>query len=296
MSRKPLVLSVVVAVAIGGLCVWLAVSGASPLRLSGSTGEPGSVGTGVAAEPGSDAKPFGQGGDGALTSKAEAAMRSAASAEKYLFIYFYNGQDEQTRTTKGKFDSIVRKLAERPKSISVDISDPSEKAVVAKLGADRAPMPLVLAVAPNGAVTAGLGAEFTEEQMTGAFVSPCTEQCLGALQQGRLVLLCVQGASTKLNDEAMKGVRSFAADPRFAGFTDIVTLDPRNQAEAGFLGNLQVDPKTSEAVTVLLAPPGTAVARFIGKTDSNEMAQTLQTAMSGATCAPGSSPGCCPKK
>jgi hypothetical protein len=293
MLRRPLVLLAVVVVAVGGLCVWLAVSGASPL--AGLTGKSGATGTGGAADPGSEATLSGQGGGGAQTSKAEAAIQTAANAKKYLFIYFYNGEDEQTRASEKEFNSAVRKLANKPKSIVVDVADPSEKALVTKLGVDRAPMPLVLAMAPNGAVTAGLGAEFTEEQLAGAFVSPCTEKCLGALQQGRLVLLCVQGASTKLNDEAMKGVRDFAADARFAGFTDIVTLDPTNQAEAAFLGNLRVDPKPSEAVTLLLAPPGAVVAQFVGKTDSNEMAQKLQTAMSGATCAPGASSGCCPK-
>ena len=294
MVRKPLVLLVLVVVAIGGLSVWLAVSGASPL--SGLTGKSGATGAGGAADPASNATLAGQGGGGAQMSKAEAAIQSAASAEKYLFIYLYNGEDEQTRANEARFNSAVRKLANKPKAVVVDVADPSEKALVTRLGADRAPMPLVLAMAPNGAVTAGLQGDFTEEQLAGAFVSPCTEKCLGALQQGRLVLLCVQGASTKLNDEAMKGVRDFTADARFAGFTDIVTLDPANQAEAAFLGNLRVDPKPSEAVTLLLAPPGAVVAQFVGKTDSNEMAQKLQTAMSGATCAPGASAGCCPTK
>jgi len=306
MSRKPLML-LVAAAAVGGLCIWLAVSGASPVKPSSLTESPGPANIVPAADVPAEAPQSAEVAGGAPTSKAEAAMRGAAEADKYLFVYFYNGQDEQTRAQKGRFDSAVRGLGNGCRSIAVDVADPSEKTLVAKLGVDRTPMPVILAFAPNGAITAGLGADFTEEQMMTAFVSPRTEECVSALQRGRLVLLCVQGASTRLNDEAMKGAKDFARDPRFAEYTDIVTLDPGDQAEAGFLKNLQIDPKTPEAVTVLMAPPGTAVAKFAGKIDSNEIAQRLQTAMSGATCgsgascAPGSScapggSGCAPTK
>jgi hypothetical protein len=232
----------------------------------------------------------GQGG--AQTGNAGAAIQSAADAGEYALVYFYDGKNAQTRGSEQRFDAAARKFADRSRAVVVDVADPSVKALVTRLGVDRVTMPIIIAMAPNGAVTAGLGAGFTDEQMAGAFVSRGTERCLGALQQGRLVVLCVQGASTKLNDEAMTGVRDFAADARFAGFTDVVTLDPTDKAEAAFLASLQVDPKTPEAVTLLLAPPGGAVARFTGKTDSNEMAQKLQAAMAGATCAP--SAGCTP--
>src|SRR5208283_2699955 len=56
----------------------------------------------------------------------------------------------------------------------------------------RAPMPLVLAVAPNGAVTGAIPLKLTEAQVGQAFVSPIAAQCLKAVQSRKLVLLCVQ--------------------------------------------------------------------------------------------------------
>lgn len=204
MSRKPVTLLIAVAAALAGVCVWPSVSGADPA-----------------------AARTGQGG--AQTGNAGTVIQGAADAGEYVLIYFYDGKNAQTRGSEQRFDAAARKFADRSRAVVVDVADPSVKALVARLGVDRVTMPVIIAMAPNGAVTAGLGAGFTDEQMAGAFVSPGAVRCLGALQQGRLVVLCVQGASTKLNDQAMIGVRNFAADARFAGFTDIVTLDPRTR-------------------------------------------------------------------
>ena len=47
-----------------------------------------------------------------------------------------------------------------------------------KFGVSRAPMPLVLALAPNGAITKGFPIKFDEKQLREGFVSPCTAKCL----------------------------------------------------------------------------------------------------------------------
>ena len=47
-----------------------------------------------------------------------------------------------------------------------------------------------------------------------------------SLQDGKLVFLCVQNASTKSNTEALQGVRDFKAEAQYTGVTEIVMLDP----------------------------------------------------------------------
>ena len=107
------------------------------------------------------------------------------------------------------------------------------------------------------------------------------------------MFLCAQNGDTKLNDEALKGVREFKADARFAQATEIVMLDPTDTTEAGFLKDLQIDPKTETAVTVFLAPPGMPVAMYEGATSRDELVATLQKASSA--CGPGGcGPGGCP--
>ena len=95
---------------------------------------------------------------------------------------------------------------------------------------------------------------------------------------------------------AMKGVRNFKADARFAQATDIVMLDPTDTSEASFLKDLQIDPKTEAAVTVFLAPPGAPVGMYEGATSKDELVATLQKASSA--CAPGGvcGPEGCPPK
>ena len=227
--------------------------------------------------------------------KGMAAIRKAADAGKYIFMFFSKTDDDQTLAMRKVFDKAMERVADRAQWIAVNTTDLSEKDIVAKFELSRAPMPLVLAMAPNGAITGGFPTKFEEQQLVDAFATPVTEKVMKQLQENRLVFVCVQNSKTKSNDAAMNGVREFKADVRFASATEIVMLDPTDSAEASFLADMKVDPKTEEAMTVFLAPPGSAIAEYKGATDKSELIATLQKASSG--CAGGScGPGGCPPK
>jgi len=207
----------------------------------------------------------------------------AAEAGKYAFIFFWSDDTEPTESMRKVFRSAVAKMADRAVPVEVNTGDPSEQAVVRRFAVSRAPMPLVLAVAPNGAITGGFPQTFEEAQLLGAFASPCEEKSLKALQDRRVVLVCVQNESTELNEAALKGVQDFKADPNFGPSTDIVMLDPADPSESEFLKALQVAPQTKAAITVCLIPPGNAVATFTGGTRKETIVAAL-----------GSSGGCGP--
>jgi len=231
------------------------------------------------------------------TSGGMAAIDAAARSGKYLFIFFWNANDEQSRNMCGVLQSAMGKMAQSADAVGIQITDPREKPVVDKFDVSRAPMPLVLAVAPNGAITKGFPVKFDEDQLRQAFVTPCTAQCLKALQDRRLVLLCVQNQRTQFSQAAMSGVQGFKADPRFAKATQIVALDPDDRSEAAFLQDLKVDPRTPTAVTFVLAPPGTPIAKFAGPVTKDQIVAKVTAAQSGpcagGQCGPG---GCAPKK
>ena len=107
------------------------------------------------------------------------------------------------------FHAAMAKASDKAEGVEANVTDPSEAPLVRKFNLSRAPMPLVLALAPNGAVTGGFPAEFDEEKLLGALVSPGMAPCLKGLQQRKLVLLCVQNQATKSNEAAMRGVRDF---------------------------------------------------------------------------------------
>jgi predicted small lipoprotein YifL len=210
-----------------------------------------------------------------------AALRRASAAGKHLLILFYRTDDDSTRAMREVFASAVSKFSKRASSVIVSVTDPAERELVAKYQVDRAPMPLALVVAPSGAVTGGFAGEVTKEQLSGAFVGPGTATCLKALQDNKLVLLCVQNASTRSNDAALKGAREFKADARYEKITEIVSVDPSDTTEAKFLGQLRIDPKTVAAVTAFLAPPGSVIATYTGATDKNTLVAALTAATSG---------------
>lgn len=228
--------------------------------------------------------------------KGMAAIREAAAANRYLFVFFSKSDDEQTRAMRDVFDGAMKKAADCTNWVAVNVTDSSEKDIVAKFDLSRAPMPLVLAIAPNGAITGGFPSKFEEKELLAAIVSPAMQKVMKNLQDKRLVFVCVQNGKTKSNDLAMRGVRDFKADERFAGATEIVMVDPADSAEVSFLADMKIDPKTEEAMTIFLAPPGSAIAQYKGATDKAELAETLQKASSGCaggSCGPG---GCGPKQ
>jgi hypothetical protein len=216
-------------------------------------------------------------------------MEQAAKDNKYLFGFFWKSDDEKTAAMKKVFEEAVAKVSERANTAIVRVTDSAQREIVKKFGLDRAPMPLALAIAPNGAVMGGFPGEFTEEALVNAFGSPSTEKCMKSLQDGKLVFLCVQNDSTKLNAEAFQGVQEFKALAQYATFTEIVKLNPSDAAEASFLADLKIDPQTKVAVTAFLAPPGVVIAEFEGATQKDQLVSALLQANSA--CGPGGSCG-----
>jgi len=223
-----------------------------------------------------------------MPSPAMTALTQAAAEKKYLFVFFYKADDANTRAMRKVFDDALAKSADKANSIAVNIGDAAEKATVDKFGVARAPMPLALAVAPNGAVTAGLPTKFDEKDLAGAFVSPGKEKCLKALQNRKLVIICAQNQNTKSNDEATKGVQEFTADKRYSGITEVIQVDPADAAEAKLMAEFKIDPQTKEAVTVLMAPPGAVMSIVQGKVNKDALIAALNPPKSGGCgCGPG---------
>lgn len=230
-------------------------------------------------------------------SKGMEAIDAAARDGKYLFIFFWKANDDQSQTMYGVFQPAMDKWAKSTNAVGIQVTDVNEKPVVDKFAVSRAPMPLVVALAPNGAVTKGFPLKFDEKQLREGFVSPCTAKCLKALQDRKLVLLCIQNEKTQFSQIAWTGARDFKTDLRFATATEIVSLDPDDRTEAAFMRDLQVDPRTPQAVTVLLAPPGQPIATFVGAVSKAQIVGKVASAKSGpcadGKCGPG---GCGPKK
>lgn len=221
-----------------------------------------------------------------------AALQSAAQNQRHLYCVVYEQQDETTVKLQELVKTTVQDLSTQAQWVGVDRKAADNKAFVQKYGLDRAPMPLVFVIAPNGAVTGGFPAQqATRPLLEGAIAGPALQKCLLALQERKLVLLCLQNGSTQQNEAAMKAVHEFAADARFAQATQIVLVDPASQAERKFLAQLNIGSDTKVATTVLLAPPNAALGVFTGATTKDVLVNTLVKALSSSGCGPS---GCGP--
>jgi hypothetical protein len=230
-------------------------------------------------------------------SRGLAAVDASSRNGKYLFIFFWKENDNQSQAMLGVLETAMKKWSGSADSVSISIADLNEKPIVDKYGVSRAPMPLVLAIAPNGAVTKALPVKFDEKQLAEGFVSPATAKCLKCMQDRKLALLCIQNRKTQFSQAAWNGVIDFKADKRFAKATEVITVDPEDKAETTLLEALKVDPRTPKAVTVVLAPPGQPVATFVGLVTKDQIVSKITSAKSGpcagGKCGPG---GCCPPK
>jgi hypothetical protein len=224
---------------------------------------------------------------------AQAALLSARQSQKYLFILFWKENNLATQRVKQTLDGALARRVGQATSVLVRTNDPTEKAMVDQFGVSRSPMPLVVAVAPNGAITGGFPLKVTEQDIAGAFVSPGMADCLGAIQAQKLVLLCVHPASG--SDQLPVGVLEVKADPQYGPATEVVQIRANNATEAKLLNMLQLNPKADVVTTALLVPPGRCLAVFEGSFTKAHVVEKLNSAQGGCCpggkCGPG---GCCP--
>ncbi|WP_417738326.1 hypothetical protein [Rosistilla oblonga] len=224
---------------------------------------------------------------------ADAALHNAARDGKYLFVYFWKQNDQQTQSMQGVFDQATGQMTDVANAIRVNITDPSNASIVEKFGVSRAPMPLSLAIAPNGAVTQGLPVSFNENQLREAVVSQGTADCLKAMQDRKLVLLFVK---QNIDAAAFQGARELTQDERFSASTQIINIDPTDASEQSFLQSLKVDASAGNGVLVVMTPAGQPVATIAENATKDQIIQRLTAASTSCCpdgkCAPGQQ--CCP--
>jgi hypothetical protein len=230
-------------------------------------------------------------------SPGQAAMDKASESGKYAFVLFWKENNDQTQKVSKTLQSGLTKFADSAESITLQLNDPAEKVIVDRYNVSKAPMPLILAIGPSGAVTKAFPGKLDEKQLASAFVSPCEELCMKAIQNRRLVFVCV-AYDVPADGKATipQGVKDFQTDKRFSEATEIVLLNAADEKEASFLKELKVDTKSKNPVSVLLAP-GALIGTFDAAAGKDIIVEKLAAASSGGCaggkCGPG---GCGPKK
>lgn len=205
---------------------------------------------------------------------AQQKIAAAAESEQYAFVLFYRQSDA---ATQGMHRVLQETLSARndATAVSVNISDANEATLIEQFDATRMPMPAVAVIAPNGAVTGVYPQRVTTPQLTASIVSSGQAACLKALQDQKIVLLCVHPEGTT---SIPKGVQDFQADALFRGRTQLVSVQASDPAEQKFLRQLQVRTDQPSTLTAFMAPPGVMLGVYNAKVTHGVLAQKLAAA------------------
>jgi hypothetical protein len=231
------------------------------------------------------------------SAKNTAGLDPPSRETRYHFLLFWKQSDVATSQAKQTLDAFAAQRDGQLVVSDIRVGDPAQKNLVKKYGVSRAPMPLILAVAPNGAVTTAIMHPIDDKKLAEAIVSSASADCLKGMQDGKIVFVCVNRQRTKAEQSAFEGVYQFAADDNYSKATQIVRVDPSDPQEGAFMKQLKIDPQTTSPVTVMVAPSGGMLGKYEGATTKAEFVKTLTASKSsccpGGKCGPG---GCCPKK
>ena len=213
-------------------------------------------------------------------SQAEATLEQAAAEEKYTFLVFYKTNDAATQAMAATLKEGLATRADTATAAYVQVGQPAEKALVDRFDVSRAPMPMTIAVAPNGAITGMFAQKLSAEGIENSFVTPTMTNCMKSLQAGKLVFVCVQGSAKA---PAPASLKDFQADPHFKDRLVTYSMLAADPAEEKFLKQMQIDAtKAKGTTTVLLAPPGVLVGKFDALTSKDDIAAAL--AKAGKCC------------
>ncbi|MFM9961624.1 MAG: hypothetical protein ACKV2Q_10400, partial [Planctomycetaceae bacterium] len=89
----------------------------------------------------------------APASKAQATLEQASKEGKTTFLMFFKQQDAASNAMAATLKEGLAEKSERAAVAYVQVGNPAEQALVAKYDVSRAPMPMIIALAPNGAMT-----------------------------------------------------------------------------------------------------------------------------------------------
>ena len=100
----------------------------------------------------------------AVASRAQAAIDQAAKDGKFTFLMFYKTTDAASNAMAATLKEALAERSEQAVIAYVQVGNAAEQALVTKYDVSRAPMPMTIAVAPNGAMTGMFAQKVTVEK------------------------------------------------------------------------------------------------------------------------------------
>jgi hypothetical protein len=226
----------------------------------------------------------------AASSTANAAIDKASAAGQFLCLIFYEAQDSSFNNISTSITTFSKSSTKKLSVFKAKLSDPSNKEIVDKYGIPSDQLPMLLVIAPNGAVTGGFPKSITADQLKQSVsVSELILKTIKPLQEQKVALVALQNASTKFNAESWAGVNDFANDGNYKQLVTAIKADPSAAGSQEFMKQCQLVSSLTEATVVVLMPPGKIAKIMTGKVTKEDILKSLQSCKAGSGCCPGGS-------
>ena len=210
----------------------------------------------------------------AQSSPGDQKIAANSKAGHTTFLLFYRGNDQLTQTVYQTLKSGASKRKDAA-ILPIQVDDRAERGLIERFDITRTPLPAIVSLAPNGAVTGVFSQQIKPEEVDGAVVSAGYAKCIKAMQSGQIVLLCVQPATRGF---VPKGVQDFQADRLYRERTQVVNISATDPGEALFVKQLGLNARSASPQVVFMAPPGV----MLGAYDANVTHAALATKLASA--------------
>lgn len=210
----------------------------------------------------------------AQLSQGEQQIATSSKAGRFSFVLFYRTND---RLTQAAYQTLKAEVDKRKNMaiLPVRLDNAAERGLIERFDATRAPMPSIVALAPNGAVSGVFSQQIKAEEIEGAIITPGYAQCVKAMQDNRIVLLCVQPATRGF---VPQGVQQFQADRLYRERTQVVNISATDPAEARFIQQLRLKSDATTPQVVFMAPPGVLLGTYDANVTHASLAEKLAAA------------------
>ncbi len=203
-------------------------------------------------------------------------LQQAQQAGQFTFIVFYKDNSPQTQKMLQVVQQSISGQPQQATLATASVASPQGQALAEKFQVSRAPMPMTVAVAPNGAITGLFPRQVAKANIDAAIVPPVMMDCMKELQDQKLVFVCL----TKSEQAAVPaGVRALQLDPQFKDRMALIGLNVQDTAEARLMQQLKVDASQVQGpYAALIAPPGVLVGHFSGTSTADQIAAAIHKA------------------
>ncbi len=223
------------------------------------------------------------------------ALEQASDADRYLIVFFKGARPGVRRrlsigdSTPAVINEALKKWKRKLSTHTVDLNDQASQEDAKAYGVDTGP--LVLILAPNGAITGHFHGLKSLADVERSFVSPTMADILKAMQGSKVIFLRVLNDESEGRKETIKATD--AVGKLLKDSAAVVTLDPGSDEDSRLVEMLGLKPPLSEAVTFVVSPKGQIVDRIDGAPSRRQVLAGFQKALAGGSgCGGGGGGGC----